>query len=123
MRGLPFFIKIMKTEEYDTVKRYYSNKNINIVELDCNSVKSKYEIFKVFSEALKFPEYFGNNWDAFNDCITDLSWLGNKNCVVLIKNIKNVKDKQLIVTLIELLDHAHDFWTKHNETFDIHVFQ
>jgi hypothetical protein len=31
-----------------------------------------------FSEAsatLQFPPYFGENWDAFFDCVTDLSWL------------------------------------------------
>ena len=23
---------------------------------------------------MRFPEWFGGNWDAFEDCIADLSW-------------------------------------------------
>lgn len=38
--------------------------------------REKYELIVQFSEALKFPKYFGGNWDAFDEAINDLSWLG-----------------------------------------------
>jgi RNAse (barnase) inhibitor barstar len=34
--------------------------------------------------ALQFPYYFGNNWDAFYDCVTDLSWLHAESGVVCV---------------------------------------
>lgn len=24
---------------------------------------------------MQFPDYFGQNWDTFEDCLTDLDWL------------------------------------------------
>jgi RNAse (barnase) inhibitor barstar len=32
------------------------------------------EVLARFKEALKFPDWFGGNWDALNDCLTDFSW-------------------------------------------------
>lgn len=39
------------------------------------SVEAAVGIFHVFSRGLAFPGYFGWNWDAFADCVFDLSWL------------------------------------------------
>lgn len=36
------------------------------------------------SAALQFPLYFGGNWDAFYDCVTDLSWLRAEAVVLFI---------------------------------------
>lgn len=33
------------------------------------------DAFNEFSAALQFPQYFGENWSAFDDCITDLRWI------------------------------------------------
>ena len=46
--------------------------NIVIAPLWMPSCES---VFDFYSRVLSFPDYFGYNWDAFNDCVDDLSWL------------------------------------------------
>ena len=36
------------------------------------------------TEALRFPDYFGWNWDALEECSSDLSWLAEPRRVVLL---------------------------------------
>lgn len=33
------------------------------------------QVFAFYGMAFRFPDYFGGNWDAFGDCLRDLSWL------------------------------------------------
>ncbi|HEY9808321.1 MAG TPA: barstar family protein, partial [Halomicronema sp.] len=42
--------------------------------LDGKEITNKQTFLKQAGETLKFPAYYGQNWDAFNDCITDLKW-------------------------------------------------
>lgn len=42
--------------------------------------------FQQFDAVLKFPPYFGWNWDAFHDCLRDLQWLSADHHVVIIES-------------------------------------
>ncbi|MFE7287854.1 barstar family protein [Streptomyces noursei] len=42
--------------------------------LDLAGVADKADFLQRCAAALDFPAYFGHNWDALADCLTDLSW-------------------------------------------------
>lgn len=33
--------------------------------IDFKDVKDRYNMFEIISTVMEFPDYFGNNWDAF----------------------------------------------------------
>jgi RNAse (barnase) inhibitor barstar len=41
-------------------------------------------LFDEFAAALQFPWYFGENLDAFDECLTDLSWLPQQAGYVIV---------------------------------------
>jgi len=40
-------------------------------------------LFEGFAVGCDFPATFGGNWDAFADCLSDLSWLPERPTVIL----------------------------------------
>ncbi|WP_149827989.1 barstar family protein [Streptomyces tailanensis] len=44
------------------------------IELDLSGVLAKPAFMDRCARALALPDYFGRNWDALADCLTDLSW-------------------------------------------------
>jgi RNAse (barnase) inhibitor barstar len=43
------------------------------------------------ADALEFPDWFGRNWDAFFDCLTDLSWLPARGHVLVLLNTAEMR--------------------------------
>lgn len=44
------------------------------VAVNGEAIKDKNAFLAAFARALHFPSYFGHNWDAFEECLNDLSW-------------------------------------------------
>lgn len=47
-------------------------------------------LFQEWSAALQFPYYFGHNWNAFDECLTDLEWLPGSCYVFIVTCIDSV---------------------------------
>lgn len=55
--------------------------------VDARGIASGSAFLDVFASALRFPDYFGRNWDAFEECLADLSWQsfdGTKGIVIVL---------------------------------------
>lgn len=68
-------------------------------------------VFDAFSEALAFPDWFGRNWDALEDCLTDLSWLEAAGHVLILHG------GAASPTLLDVLDAAAQFWRAQGRPF------
>lgn len=85
-----------------------------------SSVGSEEELFKQLSEKLKFPSYFGFNWNAVYDCLTDLDWIEQKRIVIVHDDVPSLSDKEFS-TYLRVLDDAVDDW-KEGDDHSLQVF-
>ncbi len=91
----------------------------------CPTVK---DFFREISSAMRFPYYFGWNWAALDECITDLEWL-KFTCILLVIDQKDSlflnedSPEELVSTLIKYLGLAVEYWKSQNITMDVYLNQ
>ena len=69
-------------------------------------------LMKEFARALDFPDYFGHNWDALEECLADLEWMPAKGYILLIVDAAQVlpDDEDEYETFLEILSDAGEAW-------------
>ncbi len=45
---------------------------LSVIKIDLSSVKASSQLHSILRNALSFPDWYGQNWDAFWDAITNL---------------------------------------------------
>jgi len=55
-------------------------------EVELAGVHDKEGLLTALAEALAFPPWFGHNWDALEDCLTDMSWWGAEGYVLILRH-------------------------------------
>ena len=87
--------------------------------IDIGPVHDKKDFTGLVAKALKFPEWFGGNWDAFEDCLTDLSWHSAPGYVLVLEHSKHfgAGHKQEFITATEVLEGAASYWQEQGKPF------
>lgn len=60
-------------------------------------------LFEDLAESLRFPGYFGANWNALEDCIRDLSWLPPGPVVLVHRDLPLIGDVASQKTYLSIL--------------------
>lgn len=71
-----FYVLEMTKDQLDKLNQEIADtdKNIAVKLIQGRNCQTKQAFFDETARILEFPDYFGNNWDAFNDSINDLLW-------------------------------------------------
>ena len=80
--------------------------------------------FQEVSASLRFPDYFGWNWDAFDECMTDLDWLQFSEIDIVIddysKMFNKAPDREIQKELlIKHLEIVWQYWEE--QKMDINI--
>ncbi|MBN1691257.1 MAG: barstar family protein [Dehalococcoidia bacterium] len=98
---------------------------LEFAEVDLKGVKDKRGFLKTTAAALGFPSYFGMNWDAFSDCLTDMSWRPAAGYVILLKNHRSfaVKNPSEAQTAERIFDSSAQYWKQKKMPFYVILHQ
>lgn len=110
-----FYLAVMDESPFADLSLQLASSNSKAVVRVIRGHKSTSHesFFNEVAAALQFPYYFGENWDAFNDCITDLEWLPGEAYLLLVSNASFLLfDEELedFRALIRLLAGANQEW-------------
>ena len=84
-----------------------------IAQIDCRGVRDRDTALDRIAQALRFPPWFGGNWDALHDCLGDLSWLPGDGYLLLFDHGADWREAEpdAFATLLDVLDDAAQDWS------------
>ena len=72
---------------------------------------SKASVLDWLAESFEFPSYFGNNWDAAWDCLSEVAWNPQQPITVYLTSAQATEvDPDSFAQLLELLSDAAEQW-------------
>ena len=87
-----------------------------LMQTDCGvraplGMRNREDVFAFYSSTLSFPDYFGWNWDAFDECIKDLSWIGNTTIHIIHDEIPLKTDQHQCTIFLSTI-HESKFYSR-----------
>ncbi len=90
-----------------------------LVRIDFDGCSDKAEALARIARAMDFPEWFGGNWDALADCLSDLSWRPADGYVLLLEHVEGWRAQapEEFDTAIDIFNEAAVGWVKMRRPF------
>lgn len=83
-----------------------------LFQIDLAGIDSKDGFLAAVAQALGFPDWFGRNWDALEDCLTDMSWQPAGGYVLILAHADEflTADENGFALALRILQSAAEFW-------------
>jgi hypothetical protein len=62
-------------------------------------IQSEESLFAELAHKLSLPPHFGRNWDALNECLSELDWLSASRIALLHEGAPHLPRKKLVIYL------------------------
>ncbi len=87
--------------------------------LDLGAAKDKNGLLDRIAQSFEFPDWFGHNWDALQDCLTDMSWQPAEGYVMILENCDAFRadHSEDFETVLRVFGSAADFWREERIPF------
>jgi len=103
------------------VERQAAAAGLHYARVDLSRARSREALLRALGKALRFPAWYGQNWDALADCLADLSWLPAQGWVLLLDDAAEASGtaggRGPLATAVELLREAAGSWAEEGRPF------
>lgn len=128
MDGGIFKTHYSNSELYTLMYSFEHSKNAFVCYLRGELCGSSISFFREISAAMRFPYYFGWNWNAFDECITDLEWLNFSSLLIVIDNFDQLFKEENPADdykkyLVEYLNNTLEYWKSQNTPMFVYLNQ
>ena len=89
-----------------------SRDGMQVAAVALQGARDKNAFLDAIADALAFPEYFGHNWDAFYDCLTDLAPGKGGGLLLVLRQVSGFAraEPEEFASAVGALQDAVDFW-------------
>jgi hypothetical protein len=107
---------VYRASRSDEILDATSGGTLEIARIGLDGVSDKEALMRHIAQALGFPRWFGGNWDALEDCLTDLSWSKAGGHVLLIDGADGLPGDERGI-LVDILASAASSWAERGRPF------
>jgi hypothetical protein len=105
---------VYRTSRAEPLEDAVRGSRLNFARVSLAGAQTKEEVLERIARALSFPDWFGRNWDALEDCLTDLSWCDADGHVFMFEGAVAGDD---LGVLIDVLASSAEFWAARGRSF------
>ncbi|MCX5965691.1 MAG: barstar family protein [Cyanobacteria bacterium] len=113
MEQLPGFYSIDSETDRPTFIRDCIEWGFDVIEFNGRKAQGEASYFTELAKIFEFPDYFGGNWDAVVDCLTDLEWEEGDCIMVLYSAADRLAKAEPLSwkTMMEIWQRVVDHWS------------
>ena len=107
---------VYRTRQSAEVEDAVRGTRLDLAHADLGGADSKEALLERLALALGFPAWFGGNWDALEDCLSDLGWRAGDGHVFLFTGHEDLPADDLGV-LLDVLASSAAYWAERGRPF------
>ena len=91
----------------------------NVYRIDLGKARNATTLHRILAKGLHFPDWYGGNWDALADCLTDMSWNEADGYLLILQGaeVLQAADPACFATLLNVLKEAVTNWQTQKISF------
>ena len=111
---------VPKSEVIPSAKEF-EGRGIKAFEIRGEKVRSVDDLFSCIAAAMEFPDYFGNNWNALDECLRDLEWHDAKGYVLVVHDAEELwrRETRVMGTFLQSWLFSAEEWGRHDTPFHL----